>query len=160
MTIEDIEIAVSKHWGIRAHVVVPNASWGAGVHECDLLILTNSGYLTEIEIKTTKADLVKDLKKEHGHRSDRIKKLYYAMPDTVLHKNGTLSLIPEGAGVLRVWKSEYGEAEYCCTVEREATANGRAKPLTADEQFQIARLGAMRIWDLKKRLQLVRQAMK
>lgn len=158
MTIEDIEIAVSKHWGIRANVVIPNASWGAGLHECDLLILSTSNYLTEVEIKTTKADLVKDLTKQHGHRSDKIKRLYYALPDTVLNKNGTKELVPESAGVIGVWKSEYGG--YSCTIHREATVNKSAKPLIEEERFAMARLGAMRIWDLKKRLQRVRGAMK
>ena len=158
MTIEDIEIAVAKHWDIRAHVIVPNASWGAGVHECDLLILSTSNYLTEVEIKTSKADLAKDLKKQHGHRSEKIKRLYYAIPDTVLNKNGTQGLIPENAGIIRIWKSEYGG--HSCSVEREATANKNAKPLNEDERFQVARLGAIRIWDLKKRLQSVREAMK
>ena len=157
MTIEDIEIAVAKHWNIRVFVIVPNASWGAGVHECDLLILSSSGYLTEIEIKTTKADLVKDLKKEHQHRSDKIKQLYYALPDRVLNANETKKLIPARAGILRIWKSEYGN--YNCGMEREATINKIAEPLSEVERFQIARLGAMRVWDLKERIQKVREVM-
>ena len=41
----------------RANLIVPNISWGLGLHECDLLVLTSSGYATEIEIKVSKADL-------------------------------------------------------------------------------------------------------
>jgi hypothetical protein len=87
MKSEDIEIAVARFYGVRANLIVPNASWGAGVHECDLLICSNANYLTEIEIKVSKGDIKKDLKKRHQHRSEKIRRLYYSSRRLKLVKN-------------------------------------------------------------------------
>lgn len=63
------EVAIMKHFGIRANLIVPNVSWEIyslpfrTLHECDILILSNSGYATEVEIKISKADLLKDREK-------------------------------------------------------------------------------------------------
>ena len=46
-----MEIAIARSWNYRRHLIVPNVSWGFGVHECDLLVISPSGYATEIEIK-------------------------------------------------------------------------------------------------------------
>ena len=91
MKIVDIEIAIMKHICVRKNIIVPNVSWGIQgkdfkpLHECDLLSLSLSGYATEIEIKTSKADLLKDKEKEHKHKHDHIliKNLYFAVPDSV-----------------------------------------------------------------------------
>jgi hypothetical protein len=157
MKSEDIEIAVARHWGIRANVIVPRASWGAGVHECDMLILSLSGYLTEIEIKISKGDIKKDAAKRHAHASDKIKKLYFALPENLFWRNGVKELIPEKAGILLVSKNI--ENRYIVSEDRKPVINERARPATPDEQFQLARLAALRIWDLKARLQKIRHAM-
>ena len=49
----DMEIAIAEWVGTRTHLVVPNVSYGMYVHECDLFVLSKSGYATEIEIKIT-----------------------------------------------------------------------------------------------------------
>jgi hypothetical protein len=154
---EDIELAVARMWGIRMNVIVPNASWGADIHECDLLIVSSAGYLTEVEIKVTKADLKKDSTKRHGHRNDKIKFLFYAMPTSVWLR-GIEELVPERAGIVTVEKLEWRDG-YAVHVQRKPQANRTAKPISPPERYQLARLGAMRIWDLKERLQKVRQAM-
>lgn len=59
----DIEVAVATYLNVRTNLIVPNISWGMFLHECDLLVLTPAGFAWEIEIKTTKADLIKDQKK-------------------------------------------------------------------------------------------------
>lgn len=159
MKVEDIEIAVAQHFGPRVNLPVPNASWGAGVHECDLLILSKSNYLTEVEIKTSLNDLKKDLTKRHGHNSPKIKQLYFAMPLDLYYKQGVVELIPRRAGILTVNVSSY-EEKLGVRVQREAETNASAPPLSVEERYKIARLGALRIWGLKKRLQKVREAMK
>lgn len=50
-------------------------------HECDILSVSNSGYLTEFEIKISKSDLKNDLKKRHHHNSKRLKYQYFAIPE-------------------------------------------------------------------------------
>lgn len=57
----EIETAIAMKLDIRKHIIVPNISWGAGLHECDLLVINKSGYATEIEIKISKSDLKKRL---------------------------------------------------------------------------------------------------
>ena len=77
ITVSEIELAVAHYFDPRRNIIVPNVWWGMGFnYECDLLVLTKAGYAYEVEIKTTKSDLKADLKKEHGHKSDKIRKLF------------------------------------------------------------------------------------
>lgn len=149
MKILEMELALARYINIRQNLVVPNVYWGFTEHECDLLVLTKAGYLWEIEIKTSKADLLQDQKKRHGYRSDKIKFLYFAIPEKLLkHK----ALIPERAGIitLKMEKTVYKPYLYCYP-ERAPLLNVNYK-VTEEERFQIARLGAMRIWGLKAKL--------
>ncbi len=160
MIAEDIEIAVARMFGVRANLIVPNASWGAGIHECDLLICSSAGYLTEVEIKVTKADLKKDGEKRHAHKSAKIKFLFFAIPIQVYERKTEEieALVPQQAGILVVSKSEI-YSTYNVDVRRKPTKNRMARSLSQIERYELARLGALRIWDLKKRLQKVREAM-
>jgi hypothetical protein len=144
----DIELAVARYFGYRQNLVVPNVSWGLGLHECDLLILSKNGYLTEIEIKTSKADLKKDLQKGHGHRSNRIKQLYFAIPSTLAKY---YEYIPRRAGILVV-NSKHNVYRIA-----KAEINKNARASTVEERYQMARLGALRIWGLKSDLQSSRR---
>ena len=81
LTAKDIEISVAKYMDPRVNLIVPNASWGLGLHECDLLVISKAGYASEVEIKVSKADLLRDREKRHGHASDRIKALWFALPE-------------------------------------------------------------------------------
>ena len=78
---EEIEIAIASYFGISRHIIVTNISWGLNLHECDILIIRESGYAVEVEIKRSKQDLLNDFKKQHGHRSKKIKELWYAIPE-------------------------------------------------------------------------------
>lgn len=143
----EIELAVVRLFGKREHVIVPNISWGFdGIHECDLFIVSKSGYATEVEIKTSISDLKNDAKKQHGHISDKIRELYFAIPESLHEK--ALPHIPEHAGVILV-SSVQGALS--AKIVRSAKVNF-AKKLTIEQQFQIARLGTMRIWNLKSKL--------
>lgn len=158
MICEDIEIAVARFYNVRQSLIVPNASWGADVHECDLLICSNANYLTEIEIKVSKSDIKKDLQKRHKHRSDKIKRLYFAMPESLFFKKGVAELIPEHAGIILV--KEICGTTHDVTIERPAKNNVNAHPIGMEEKYNLARLAGLRIWSLKERLQKVRQAMR
>jgi hypothetical protein len=142
ITTREIEIAVARYFNPRVNLVVPNVSWGLALHECDLLVLTASQYLYEVEIKTTKSDLKADLKKRHGHNSRKIKKLYFAIPDYLLDCE---DLIPERAGILTIWKNKYDSL--FCSKHREASINSNYK-CSDRECFEFARLGALRIFGL------------
>lgn len=140
-----MEIAVANHFDPRVNLIVPNISWGLLIHECDILVLTKSGFATEIEIKVSKADLKKDKDKKHGHISEMIKKLYFAVPekfDVDLVKR----CVPDRAGIISV------RSDGRCIVKKKCIINRVAKKFSDEDRFQVARLGAMRIWGLKRKL--------
>src|SRR5262245_35861210 len=97
MTALEIETIIAYKFGVRRNIIVPNVSWGLGLHECDILIVSQSGYATEVEIKISKYDLKKDLVKGHGHANDKIKYLVFAIPEKIEQH---IDLIPAEAGII------------------------------------------------------------
>jgi hypothetical protein len=145
----EIEIAVANHIGCRQYLIVPNISWGMGLHECDLLVCTKANYLWEVEIKVSKADLKKDREKLHGHHNKKIKRLYFAIPEK-LYNEECLSYIPERAGIFIV--KELNDGRHFVILKRAPKPNKNAQPITEKEKSKMAELGAMRIWSLKRKL--------
>jgi len=145
LTTLDMEIALSEYFNPRANLIVPNVHWGIFIHECDLLILTKAGYAYEVEIKVSKQDLIADKKKKHGHKDNRIKYLYFALPKSL---EGEIEHVPEHAGIIIVERASYIKS----TVLRNPVKQGGYK-FTDKERYEIARLGALRIWTLKKKIQ-------
>lgn len=139
----EIEIALAKWLDPRRLLIVPNVSWGMGLHECDLLVLSRRGYATEIEIKVSRADLLRDKSKRHQHKSDMIKYLYFAVP---IEMRGDLDEIPLCAGILLV--NHRGK----CKIARKARGNPTARRFIEMEQLKLARLGVMRMWALKEQI--------
>jgi len=142
----DIEIAVTNHFGYRQNTVVPNVSYGLNIHEIDLLIVSKSGYCTEVEIKTSISDLKADLKKEHQHKSNRIKYFYFAIPEGLQEK--ALPLIPERAGLIIVKQGEYDSIR--CEIIKSPIVNNEARALTQVELVKLGYLASLRIWNLKR----------
>ena len=144
MNLIDIETALARYFNYRTNIIVPNVSWGMFTHECDLLVLTPAGYATEVEIKTNKYDLLRDKKKKHGHHSTRIKFLYFAIPEILAEYQ---EHIPDRAGIITL---DYypGSTTLRCKTIRNAKRNSDYK-FSAEERYQLARLGTMRIWTLK-----------
>jgi len=143
LTSIDIEIAVARFLNVRVNLIVPNVSWGLEIHECDLLVVTKSRYLWEVEIKVSKADLVKDKLKTHCHKNSKLKRLYFAIPEFL---ESEIEHIPERAGIIIV--NELGK----CRTLRYPKENGTYKISEAD-YLKIAHLGCMRMWGLKRGLQ-------
>lgn len=143
MKAKDIEIAVSKYFGPRKNIILPNISWGIGLkHECDLLIVTKSGYAYEVEIKVSRQDLLKDLKKPHKHEHFKLKKLFFAIPE-YLKKD--IESIPECAGILIIDENMRVE------LIRKAKTKGNYK-FNETDFFNLARLGGLRVLNLNKKL--------
>jgi hypothetical protein len=141
----DIEIAVAKYFGWRQHLIVPNVSWGLGLtHEADILVVTRSGYATEIEIKTSAQDLKRDLLKSHKHRSEKIRQRFAAVPTKL--KELALQTFPEDWGVLSISEGPYVERV------REAKKDKTARALNVNEINHLYELASMRIWTLKETL--------
>jgi len=160
----EIELAIARHYGTREHIIVPNISWGFNyMHECDMFIIKKTGYAVEVEIKRSKSDLINDFKKPHQHKSNRIREFFYAIPKKNLADWG--KLIPEHAGILSydkieedIWDKKLrkwsGKKRWVMIVRRErnAKANTTSRKLTTEEQLKVARLGCLRIWNLKQKL--------
>jgi len=152
ITTAEMEVAIAKYFGIRKHIIVPNLSWGFFRHECDLFIIRTSGYGIEVEIKRSRSDMLADFKKKRNHidKGNRIVQLYYAFPKELLPK--VEELVPEDCGIITVEK--YNDRGFA-RMHREAKRRKGAKRLTEKEKLQIARLGTLRIWTLKEKLNLM-----
>jgi len=152
ITTIDMELVLVNHFKPRTKLIVPNVSWGLGVHECDLLILSQTGYATEVEIKVSSYDLVKDKKKWHRHDSPKIKYLYFAIPYYI---EELIDKIPDRAGVIVVRKSNYN-GKLFCDIVRKPKIHSRYK-FSEEEKYKLARLGALRIWTLKQNIQKLKK---
>lgn len=142
----EMELALARHFNPRINLIVPNVYWGLGFnYELDLIIITQSHYAWEVEIKTSISDLKAEKKKKFfAHCDNRIRRLYFAVPDHI-HKEA-ISLIPEKAGLLIV-----NEALQVNTI-RPPKINKSAKKMSEAEIKKLYELSAMRIWSLKEKL--------
>jgi hypothetical protein len=139
----DIELAVSEYLNPRTNLIVPNVHWGLDIHECDLLVITKAGYAWEVEIKVSKADLMKDGAKRHDHKDRRIKDLWFAIPK---HLEPFIEHVPERAGIILV------DGKYRCKKLRDPVSKKRPYKFSDEERYNVARLGALRIWGLKQKI--------
>lgn len=138
-----IQYAVAKYFGWRLNIIVPNVYWGLINYEADLLILSEHNYVTEIEIKTSKADLMNEKYKKHKHDSIIVRKLYYAIPEKLKSKLST-NHFREDAGIIIVDKQGY------VSIYRDAKVRKNVKAIELLDKYKLARLGAMRMWNLFK----------
>lgn len=152
----EIELAVTSLFNIRQNLIIPNVSWGFEIHECDLLIVRNSGYVIEVEIKVDLADLKNDFKKKHGHvdKQNRIKEFYFALPDVLIEKAvPIIAKHDERAGIISCrYDSECSWQHYRALMIKPALTNKAARKLELKERYQLARLGTLRLWNAKKAL--------
>jgi len=143
-TCPEIESAVAQYFNPRRNVIVPNVWWGLDLnHECDLFVLNKAGFAYEVEIKVSRSDIKADLRKRWGHASEKIRRLYFAIPAKL---QSSVGLIPERAGVLVVGPKG------AVVKLREAKLNKEARALTDKEAAKLGHLGTMRIWKLRQAL--------
>lgn len=140
----------------RKAVIIPNAYWGVGIyHECDLLCIVpgkknkDETSVIEIELKVSKADLLKDLKKEHGHRSDNIKYIYYAVPEDLVPI--VQEKFPEHCGIITAKKNRNGyvSADYVRRPKANPNFTENKHPLY---YYNLARLLSLRLFTVKAKL--------
>ncbi len=161
MTTLEMEVALMEYKGVQANIIVPNVSWEMDrLHECDLICLSQSGYATEIEIKATKADLLKDIEKKHNHRHRLIKNLYFAVPDEL--KDIAIDNIPKRAGLYSVkrgfmhyhneFRGYYQIDSFMVEIIKKPVSAILPIKWTEQERNQLIRIGVKRILVLKKKL--------
>lgn len=159
-TLYEIEVALSKTDGfnyIRNIVAFNVNGWSDKLsiwHECDMLVLSKSGYLTEIEIKRSFSDFLADFKKKHHHESGGIiKYFYYCVPEKICDKVYAELLEREipFSGVIT-----FDEDLNIRNLGYDKNGHVRAiypnRKLFLEEQLQVARFGSMRAVMLKEKL--------
>lgn len=177
LTIEQIMARLSQieDFNCRRHVVVPNVSWGLLNYEADFVSMTKNGYLTEIEIKRSWQDFLKDFEKRHRHDDPRVCYFYYCVPKSIKEKvmdamyvfektdnkfrpykiTGIKDGVPVNAGLITYDNHDW-QGNPCewivLNFETRAGRRKNARPLTPNEQLKLAHLGCMRIWDLYKKV--------
>lgn len=155
MTEQDIIIALVKLFGTEKNILLPNASFGIGLnYEADLMVITNRGYSTEIEVKITESDLLNDFKKKNFHNCRKNKYLYYAVPESM--KDFALSKVPEQYGIYIIEQfslyrpsraKTYLETNYRAKCIRKAKCIPNSQKFTKEEMEKMYRLVYLRYWN-------------
>lgn len=152
MNVRKILFALTKagsRFAFRQHFcAVPNLSWGLLEWEADLAIVTNSGWLWEIEIKVSENDWLIDRKKAKWALMEKPgalvpRRFYYAAPAELAAKWDQMG-IPEWAGVIAIREDRWGRMQN--DIIRPATDRTTARKLTDVEILKTARLASMRFW--------------
>ncbi len=151
-------------------VVVPNCTWPG--HECDILAVTESLRIIDVEIKITRADLKADAKKDkwqrylsyteaesaghdisqwnpydHPIRVDwprKVWKHYYALPAEIWTDELFASLGSSASGVLLLTEAD---DKLQIRVQRPAKPCREADPISPAAAINIARLASLRMWE-------------
>jgi len=151
----------------KSLVVVPNCIWTG--HECDLLVVTNSLRIIDIEVKISKADFRADAKKDKWLEywtgnfntpiKDRVRtprdwpqkvwKHYYAMPKSIWHPDMAEQRPSKTSGIILM--SELSGRIYA-HVEIRAKPCRDADKLTPADAIDIARLASLRMWTAYEKL--------
>lgn len=152
-------------------------------HECDVLAVTNSLRVIDIEVKISRADLKADAKKEKwwhyltyeesqaaglDHRlrlwdpqqarqrvewPRKVWKHYYAMPADIWKPELADSLGSDASGILLLSRAEPPNVPVVVRCLRRAYPNPNAAPLSARSAIDIARLANLRMWEAYARFE-------
>lgn len=178
-SIEKIELGVMNYrdFNFRQNLMVFRVTDISNIvnHECDCLILSKSGYLTEIEIKRSYADFLADFKKNsgRGHSTDsHIKAFYFLVHESFservrkyLEEDKKLPeaiYVYDDRGVIVNHISQFqmkedigkkcGCSPYLVSGLNWFSCWHSPKKLFIEEQFQLARLGSMRYRTMTEKL--------
>ena len=130
-------------------ICATNISWGLFKWgEVDYLALSKSFYYTEVEIKISYQDFLKDKEKKKflnpRHAKDRQNKIryfYYAAPMELANKI-LQELEDESIGIIGIEITK--TSSYKIKILRKAKANSKAKKVSQEEALNLARLQTFR----------------
>jgi hypothetical protein len=142
--------------------MIPNLSWGLLPYEADFVVISKSGYLTEIEIKRSWEDFKADFKKKHNHDAEQVYYFYYCVPVSIvskvkeflIEKYGERHFIgapavlwyDENGGIRRL--VDDGQKCFGSHYASSVSPNIKHRKLFLEEQLTVARLGQLRYWSL------------
>jgi hypothetical protein len=115
-------------------------------YEADILSVTKSHYLTEVELKVSKSDFMADFKKSHKHDSKLTKYLYYSVPTDLVEL--AKEKLSEDVGILEVYRPPWNSKAVRCKTVRDAKIRSN-KPLTDKQVINLYRLGCYKEWVFK-----------
>lgn len=158
-TLYEIEVALSKtdNFNFIKNIIAFNVN-GLGhslliQHECDMLVLSKSGYLTEIEIKRSWEDFKADFKKKHSHENmGIIKNFFYCIPVSILNKVQDFFKDKKVSFNTIITYDENLNITFHKIETKEYIPNFNYRKLFLEEQLQVARFGAMRAIKIKEKI--------
>ncbi len=153
----------------RKHVALIRNTYYTG-YEADVLIVRNDLRLMDIEIKVSRSDFKADQHKDkwwkYGPYADtgeknkygypiqrqtktprewpvKIWKHYYCLPQEVWKDDLAAEVSPK-SGIMLLSHDQYGRV--ALSIHRQAKPNKDAKPISANEAIEVARLCNARMW--------------
>lgn len=147
-TVKEIENLIVMHENpIRSKIIVPNVSWGLfDGHEADLVVISESLYLTEYEIKRSYEDFKNDFKKKDYHNDKRVSKLFYVVPEAIADKcKEYLESQYEWIGVEHAGILTYSDESDRLKMKLDCNYT-KGKKMYIEDALTIARLGTLRFW--------------
>jgi len=160
----DLELAIMSSFDYRHNLIVHNISnmMGLVAFETDILVLNKNNYAHGFEIKVSKADLKADFKKPQHTELEvmrngkfgynrffgKFKYFSYVVPESL--KEIALELIPAFCG-LYIYKNITNPKHSWLDCERQPKILFNYK-WTDEERYEVARLGTMRIFNLKQKI--------
>lgn len=159
-SIYEIEVALARtrEFDFTKNLVVFNVFGESSIlwldHECDVLVLSKAGYLTEIEIKRSWSDFLVDFKKRCFHNCcGVIKSFFYCVSELFADK--VIEYLEENkvdcSGVI-VYNEEGRFKFGIYYTEQASDERWSAKKLFMEQQLYLARLGCMRAISLREKM--------
>ena len=143
----------------RSTLIVPNCYWTGS--ETDLLVIDKSLRIIDVEIKISRADLKADARKakwwhprpwsrrrqlaEPRQWPDKVWKHYYVMPADIWDP-ALLESINSASGVITIAQDARFSGGLMVDVKRHAKPCKEAKPISAADAIDLARLTSLRLW--------------
>lgn len=169
LTIEQILLALRDcgMWNKRSDIMVPNLSWGLLPYEADFVVVSKSGYMTEVEIKRSWEDFKADFGKAHNHDAEQVYQFYYCVPESIVtkvrdflkekydapHFHRPAVLYYDERGCIRQLRDdEYPQAYFGSSYASALSPNVKHRKLFLEEQLTVARLGQLRYWSLMEKV--------
>ncbi len=142
MNEQEMQYAIANKRCLQGQICIPNVSlYGPeGMYEADLLIITRTKHVMEIEIKVSLEDMKRDLKKKIIHNHKMIYMVYYAFPKKLYdeYKEQINELVPSFAGIMIIKEDNFENIIIRRSLKR------KVRPISFTKQIELMKLAAMK----------------
>ena len=150
-----IQNALYNHLLFKGHeLIIPNIYLSGGAwSEADLISVTKAGYISEYEIKISRADFRADFKKRKHHLFEKgqfcfQRYFWFATPSGLVKTDE----IPKYAGHIEVVKTNRLNPEFKC-IEKKKPKRLDGKKINTHQKEKICRGYMFRFWEMRNRLE-------